>query len=199
MPIRSFAPPRVGAGLAALAALLLAAVAAGRTASSRSPARPRLPFPLPATVRAALGRSIPADGRPRVIVYASQSCPHCYQEADRWTRVAAAAPDLVRAVQVVFVVATPAGVTTPSSLHTSSFPRVVDVGAKLAAPLQARVVPTTLVVDPGGNVRVHSAGQHTDSALRALLSTAGRVAQPQCASPQAAAGSCVNHFPPSLR
>lgn len=164
---------RLVAGLV-LGGVAVGTLVAGRAVAARTPQRPRLPFALPPEARAGLRLVGPAHGRTQVVVYTSAACGHCQEEVSRLARVASAAPDALRRLQLVVVVASSSSADEHNLQVAAPLVRLNDRVGRLAAPLRARAVPTTLVVDRRGYVRAYSIGQHTDSALVQLLRTAAR-------------------------
>lgn len=166
------APHRRAIGVVALLTLALGAwktvarTAADREARSPLPVGTALPGEIWALVQDQA--TIP---QPAVIMYVSQSCPHCRLEVARWDSLESLGR-LPRALRRMLVVA-PAG---PQDRHVARFAdvTVLDSAHRLAAMLRVRVVPTTYWVDATRTIRRVTRGeQHPTAIIHQARSLAG--------------------------
>lgn len=156
------APHRRAIGVVALLTLALGGWrSVTRTAADRD-ARSPLPVgtALPGFVRALAQEG--AAARPTVVMYISESCPHCRVEVARWDSLdgAGALPSSLRRL---LVIAPGAGQRS----RLAAFPDVtlVDGDHRIAAALRIRVVPTAYWVDTSGVIREVTRGESQPAAI----------------------------------
>jgi hypothetical protein len=169
----------IGVGvLAALCGLTTAGVSRGL--SARNSRRVHVPpFALGALSGSLLGSGArwtlaSPSLRPRVIIYASESCAHCHKELARWARLAQKEPQLFSTLDVSVVsgdLPTPSaalGALVPAGLPHS---RVNDDTHSIARALGVTSVPTIAYIDRAGVVRRLTVGETSDAVTRTNLRT----------------------------
>lgn len=102
--------------------------------------------------------------RPAVVLYVSDSCPHCQRELTRWDSLASAGALPLPAVRAIVIRA-----PSPSAPrgHLARFPEltVLDRDGRIARRLHVVVVPLTYWIDRSGRVRAVSRGQQSPIAI----------------------------------
>lgn len=157
------APYRRAIGVVALLTLALGAwKAVARTAMDREA---RSPLPVGTTLPVGVWSLIQdptGPTQPAVVMYISESCPHCALEVARWDSLEriGVLPHALRRMLVVAPAVT-------QRRHLARFPDVtaLDTSHRLAALLRIRVVPTTYWVDATGSIRRVTRGEQLPTAI----------------------------------
>lgn len=160
---------RISWTLAALAAVVVLAIVG--LASTSSPARGR---PAPALPRQHLGGppapSFSAGGHSKIVVFWASWCEPCAQEAPAVERLAQSHAGRVIGVDWSDGLS---GALAFIREHAWTFPNVRDADGSVGNAYRLRGLPTTVVVDPGGRIRVTLRGPQDEASLaRALLGSA---------------------------
>lgn len=160
--------------LAVLTLMVLLAVSAGALMrlGGRDQSFPATPFPLTQLSRDVRLRVAAPHrvARHRVVLYASEHCPHCHAELARWMRVVSSTPSVRRSVAVIVLTPpAPPSVVFERTLRRVPHARVVDSAGVLARQLLVRTVPTTFYVDASDTVRGVTVGQTSDLIIRRQL------------------------------
>ncbi|HEY0996989.1 MAG TPA: hypothetical protein VGD77_13430 [Gemmatimonadaceae bacterium] len=147
-------------------ALLIVALGAWKgVALTAADREARSPLPVGTALPASLGallQDATSPDRAAVVMYVSESCPHCAAEVARWDSLDNAGR-LPRSLRRLLIVA-PA---SDGRRHQASFPdlTLLDRDHRLAATLRVRMVPITYWVDARGTIRRVTQGEQLPWAI----------------------------------